>query len=185
MTIEEFGQGYALLVTTYGKQLAELSEEERKEQRKLFYATLRHIEASVWQEAVGVIITTSKWFPKLSECFDVISGLSSVSGDGATAEAAWALAQRAVKRLDPLRLVPLSDVRPDVERVIRELGGWARFALIENEELGWYRKEFLAAWEGRYAISARAGLVEGDALGRLGSHAGAGADPRAIGEGEP
>jgi hypothetical protein len=159
VTIEEFGEGYALLVQNYKQQLKEMDDDERKQQRTLYYKMLKDMDGTLWQEVVGVAIRSSKWFPKISELAGYSAELSRLRGDTGGAEDAFELALRAVRRLDPLTLRPLSPVRDDVDRTVRELGGWGRLGLVEDSELGWYRKEFISAWSGRNDILARLGAV--------------------------
>jgi hypothetical protein len=184
VTTEEFGQGYALLVQNYRQQLKELDDDERKQQRTLYYKMLKDMDGVLWQEVVGVAIRSSKWFPKIAELVGHGAELSRLRGDTGGAEGAFELALRAVRRLDPLTLRPMSPVREDVDRTVRELGGWGRLGLVEDSELGWYRKEFISAWSGRNDILSRLGSV-GDGVRGEGALGAIGQAVASLGEGSP
>jgi hypothetical protein len=167
VTTEEFAAGWVMLLEVYGDQLKDKSDEERKEQRTLYYRMLREMDGALWQEVCGVAIQSSKWFPRISELVAYASELSRLrSGDPGMhgGDGAFQLALRAVRRLDPFTRKPMCDVRDDVDACVRALGGWGRLALVEEGELGWYRKEFIAAWEGANGLRERLGPV---ATGRL------------------
>jgi hypothetical protein len=166
VTTEEFGMGYALLVEGYKKQLEEMTDDERKAQRKLYYKYLKEMDPLVWQEVCGVAIQSSKWFPKISELVGYATDVSRLLSGAGGADEAFSLALTAVRRLDPLVLKPMSPVREDVDRTVRSLGGWERLALVESSELGWYRKEFHAVWEGAHGLRDRLSAAGGITAGR-------------------
>jgi hypothetical protein len=167
MNKQEFTAGWESLLEYYADQLKEKSDDECRKQRDIYARMLKDMDGSLWQEVVGVAIRSSKWFPKISELVGYAAELSRLRGDTGGAEEAFERALRAVRRLDPLTLRPLSPVREDVDRTVRELGGWGRLGLVEDSELGWYRKEFISAWSGRNDILARLGAVGAGAPGAL------------------
>jgi hypothetical protein len=151
----EFTAGWTLLLEAYADQLKDLTTEERISRRDLYVKMLADMDGELWQEVVGVAIRSSKWFPRISELVEYATSLHRVLQPDAGPDAAFSHALSAVRRLDPLTLRPLSPVRDDVDRTVRSLGGWERLALVETDQIGWYRKEFLAAWEGANGLRAR------------------------------
>jgi hypothetical protein len=188
MNAHEFGAGYGLLLAAYADQLKDMSEDERKQRRNLYVKMLSGMDSHLWQEVCGVAIQSSKWFPKVSELIGYAQELSRVSGGDRAldAGAAFTIALRLVRRLDPLSHKPMSPVRDDVEAVVHSLGGWSRLALVENDELGWYRKEFIAAWTERYGLVGRLSPVRGGLQAALAEgDQGAGRAPLTLGTGQP
>jgi hypothetical protein len=179
--------GWKLLIEYYADQRKDLSDDERIKQRNIYFKFLKDMDGSLWQEVVGVAIQSSKWFPRIAELVEYAAQLHRVRVPDQGADAAFEHALTAVRRLDPFSRRPMSPVRDDVDRTVRSIGGWGRFALIETDQLGWYRKEFIAAWEGAHGLRERLGVV-GDTVGQALDHGQREvrqAAQRALGSGQP
>ena len=148
MTREQFAQGWTLLLTAYADAVAKLADSDRQARRDLYARMLRDMDGALWEATVAQVIASREFFPKVSEILEVARGLSAAAGGHRTPEAAFEIARRHVKRLDPFNPNrPMDDPPADIDRVVKELGGWLRFGMIENEQLHWYQKEFIAAYQ--------------------------------------
>jgi hypothetical protein len=62
------------------------------------------------------------------------------------ARAAWDIAREAVRNVGPYQSVAFDD--PMVAEVIEQCGGWNRLCSLEEEEIKWTEKEFVAKYSG-------------------------------------
>lgn len=144
MDIATFSKYWSMLLAAFPS--SNLSDKQRRDRRDIYAVALKNLDPAVWEASVTTIIATNKWFPTLAEIFAVARTASGVPSRDEQAAEAFSLALAAVRRLDPLTSRPLFPVRADVEHTVRRLGGWGRLALVENDSISWYRKEFVAAW---------------------------------------
>lgn len=174
MNRTEFAAGWTMLESVYGEQPADT--------KTLYARLLKDMDGALWQEVCGHVIIESKWFPKPSEIIDSALRLSELPSLDSQHDAAHAfdLALRAVRRYTPDHHQSLPDVPDDVVVIVRALGGWYRLALVETEDLNWYRKEFIALHQQRYqAHDTRGMIVRGELSARRSTPAlpGPGANP--------
>lgn len=57
----------------------------------------------------------------------------------------WDLDNPDPKKRARAKRIPLPEIPPEIERAVRLCGGWARLKELDDEELPWAKKEFLAA----------------------------------------
>lgn len=81
------------------------------------------------------------------------------------AEAEWGLLLEQARKTGAWRTPTL---HPTTAFVVRQMGGWERVCRWKEEELGWKRREFCAAW--REAFGREEALLAGaEAVARLGT----------------
>ena len=105
-------------------------------------------------------------FALLQRALDEVTGcLSGEKSVALQAEAEWGVLLEQARVTGAWRIPAL---HPTTAFVVRQMGGWQQVCRWKEEELGWKKREFCAAW--RDAFGREDALLEGaDAVARLGS----------------
>lgn len=128
-----FSVGLTLLCTHYNRQL-------QPEVVRIWKEYLdSQLTTEQFQQAIKITILESRFFPTAKELVEAVKG----SGDVQVIEE-WDTCVKAAARADNRMVANLSE---QGKFALQSIGGLNKLGQTREEELGWVKKEFVAAWK--------------------------------------
>ena len=124
-----FQENMALLGEVFDKSISAVLMET-------YWQTLFPFSDPDCQAAFKQIIASKKFFPKPADFLEILQG----KPDDDKPSLAWAMVDRAVRRIGPYDSVKFPD--PVIHSVIESMGGWVAFQNCSEADWKWKRKDF-------------------------------------------
>lgn len=133
ITPQVFSVGLTLLCTHYDRQL-------QPEVVRIWKEYLdSQLTTEQFQQAIKITILESRFFPTAKELVEAVKGSGEVQ-----AREEWNTCIKAAARADNRMVANLSE---QGKFALQSIGGLNKVGQTREEELGWVKKEFVAAWK--------------------------------------